>query len=140
MKRAADSLMRRGLVRHLALVAAAVALGAGAAWVGAALSGRDEVSPALPTPPCSASGSSSELLSLATTTSVSEIGLLADLLPRFQQATGIRVDAYPLGSGKALERGRKGAVDALLVHSPAEERAFVAAGDGIERRTLFTND
>src|SRR5690606_22818380 len=60
--------------------------------------------------------------------------------PRFQQESGITVDVIAVGSGKALKLGENGDVDVLLVHAPAREEAFVAAGFGVERRTLMAND
>lgn len=77
---------------------------------------------------------------LATTTSTRDTGLLDALVPKFQQQTGIEVKVVAVGSGQALELGRRGDADVLLTHAPNAERQFVAEGHGIERRTVMTND
>ena len=81
-----------------------------------------------------------ERLRLATTTSTENSGLLADLAPRFTRATGIPVDVIAVGTGQALELGRRGDADVLLVHHRAGEEAFVAAGHGADRRDVMYND
>lgn len=79
-------------------------------------------------------------LILATTTSTQDSGLLDDLLPRFEKATGIRVKAIAVGSGEALAMGRRGDADVLLVHSKAAEDEFMAAGFGSLRLDVMYND
>ena len=77
---------------------------------------------------------------LATTTSVEQTGLLGDLLPAFDKATGISVKVLAVGTGQALKLAENGDVDAVLVHDPESEEAFVAAGFGLARRPLMHND
>jgi tungstate transport system substrate-binding protein len=77
---------------------------------------------------------------LATTTSTQDSGLLDELLPLFEERTGRSIAPISVGSGAALELGERGEADVLLVHSPAAEEAFMAAGFGIERRTVMVND
>ena len=84
-------------------------------------------------------GSERELI-LATTTSTQDSGLLDELLPRFERESGVHVKLIAVGSGAALRLGSNGDADALLVHSPADEQAFVAAGHGIERTRVMYND
>lgn len=79
-------------------------------------------------------------LRLATTTSTEDSGLLAHLHPVFEAQTGIRVDVIAVGSGKALALARNGDVDVVLAHDPAAESEFIAAGDGIERQAVMSND
>ncbi|MDE2728539.1 MAG: substrate-binding domain-containing protein [Gemmatimonadota bacterium] len=81
-------------------------------------------------------------LKLATTTSTDDSGLLDILLPPFEekQAGGIRVDVIAVGTGKALKLAENGDVDAVLVHAPKLEEAFVAAGFGVDRRNVMYND
>ena len=79
-------------------------------------------------------------LRLATTTSVEQTGLLASLLPVFEAATGISVKVLAVGTGQALKLAERGDVDAVLVHDPEAENAFVAAGFGLARRPLMHND
>ncbi|MGI6727052.1 MAG: substrate-binding domain-containing protein [Anaerovoracaceae bacterium] len=77
---------------------------------------------------------------LATTTSTQDSGLLDVLLPEFTKDTGWEVDVVAVGSGAAMEMGMNGEADVLLVHSPAAEREFVAAGHGPERYDVMYND
>lgn len=80
-------------------------------------------------------------LKLATTTSTYDSGLLDILLPPFEErAGGIRVDVIAVGTGKALKLAENGDVDAVLVHAPKLEEAFVAAGFGVDRRDVMYND
>lgn len=80
------------------------------------------------------------VLRMSTTTSTENSGLLAYLLPRFTQDTGIRVDVIAVGTGKALELGRRGDVDVVLVHAREEEDQFVAQGYGVQRYGVMYND
>lgn len=77
---------------------------------------------------------------LATTTSTADTGLLDALAPIFQAETGTTLKPIAVGSGAALELGRKGEADVLLVHSPAAELEFMAGGFGVERRLVMYND
>ncbi|GAB1477288.1 extracellular solute-binding protein [Bacillota bacterium] len=77
---------------------------------------------------------------LATTTSTQDSGLLDVLLPEFTYDTGWEVDVVAVGSGAAMAMGENGEADVLLVHSPAAERDFVAAGHGPERYDVMYND
>ena len=79
-------------------------------------------------------------LTLATTTSVRDSGLLDGLVPACEAETGIHVEAVAVGSGEALALGRRGAADALLVHSPAAEEAFVREGHAALRLAVMHND
>lgn len=74
---------------------------------------------------------------LATTTSTENSGLLAAILGPFCDTYGIRVDVVAVGTGKALKLAENGDVDAVLVHAPEAERAFVAAGFGVCRRKVM---
>ncbi len=79
-------------------------------------------------------------ITLATTTSTQDSGLLDVLIPLFQKETGIEVKVVAVGSGQALELGRRGDADVLLVHSPAAEEAFVRDGFSLERVPVMVND
>jgi tungstate transport system substrate-binding protein len=79
-------------------------------------------------------------ITLASTTSTEQSGLFAHLLPAFTQATGITVRVVALGTGQALDMGRRGDADVLLVHDPAAEAQFVADGYGLARRPVMHND
>ncbi|MEL7659150.1 MAG: substrate-binding domain-containing protein, partial [Bacillota bacterium] len=77
---------------------------------------------------------------LATTTSTQDSGLLDVILPDFTYKTGYEVDVIAVGSGEAMKMGENGEADVLLVHSPAAEKEFVAAGHGPERFDVMYND
>src|ERR687890_683044 len=79
-------------------------------------------------------------LILATTTSTQDSGLLDQLVPAFTTDSGWLVKTLAVGSGQAIELGRRGEADVLLVHSPAAERAFVAEGTAGQRRLVMHND
>lgn len=81
-----------------------------------------------------------DVITLATTTSTQDSGLLDALLPAFRAETGNEVKVIAVGSGQAMELGRGGDADVLLTHAPAAEDEFVAAGHGIERRKVMYND
>ncbi|MCR4400693.1 MAG: substrate-binding domain-containing protein [Syntrophomonadaceae bacterium] len=84
-------------------------------------------------------GRSASTLTLATTTSTLDSGLLDVLLPAFERECGIRVKVIAVGTGQALDMGRRGDADVLLVHSPAAEQEFVARGYGVNRRPVMHN-
>jgi tungstate transport system substrate-binding protein len=79
-------------------------------------------------------------LILATTTSTQDSGLLDQLLPAFGSDTGWQVKTLAVGSGQAIELGRRGEADVLLVHSPQAEEKFVAEGNAGQRRLVMHND
>jgi tungstate transport system substrate-binding protein len=89
---------------------------------------------------CSGRRSDSPVITLATTTSTQDSGLLDVLLPLFRDRTGIEVKAVAVGTGQALELGRRGDADVLLVHDPAAEEKFMSDGHGALRREVFHND
>lgn len=77
---------------------------------------------------------------LATTTSAQDSGLLDELVPAFEKQTDYRLKPIVVGSGQALELGKQGEADVLLVHSPQDEEAFMAEGYGSDRRLVMYND
>jgi tungstate transport system substrate-binding protein len=77
---------------------------------------------------------------LATTTSTQDSGLLDDLLPAFTAETGWVVKPIAVGSGQAIEMGRRGEADVLLVHAPAAEEELVAEGATGRRLLVMHND
>lgn len=81
-----------------------------------------------------------KILRMATTTSTENSGLLKDIMPAFEKATGYQVRVTPVGTGKALRLGQDGDVDVVLVHAPPAEEKFVAAGYGVNRRHVMYND
>lgn len=87
----------------------------------------------------SACGSGDSLI-LATTTSTFDSGLLDELVPLFEEQTGFNVKVIAVGTGQALEMGRRGDADVLLVHAPAAEEQFVEEGYGVNRQLVMHND
>lgn len=79
-------------------------------------------------------------LTLATTTSVRDTGLLDALIPAFERENKVVVKVIAVGSGQAIQYGRRGDADALLTHAPKLEEQFVADGLGVGRRQFMRND
>lgn len=77
---------------------------------------------------------------LATTTSTENSGLLDYILPSFKEETGIEAKVIAVGTGKALQMGRDGEADVLLVHAKSSEEQFVEEGHGTERFDVMYND
>ncbi|MFA5576111.1 MAG: substrate-binding domain-containing protein [Tissierellaceae bacterium] len=77
---------------------------------------------------------------LSTTTSTQDSGLLDYLLPIFTDETGIEVKVIAVGTGKALQMGRDGEADVLLVHAKPDELLFVEEGHGTKRNDVMYND
>jgi tungstate transport system substrate-binding protein len=81
-----------------------------------------------------------EVLTLATTTSTENSGLLAYLHPEFEKATGIQIKVIAKGTGTSLELAREGKADVILVHAKDKEEQFVKNGYGVERHFVMYND
>lgn len=80
------------------------------------------------------------ILHLATTTSTEASGLLNSLLPVFEDEYGVYVDVVAVGTGQALQLGKDGNADVLMVHARDLEDAFMAEGHGVRREDLMYND
>lgn len=78
-------------------------------------------------------------LILATTTSTQDSGLLDELVPAFEKATGYQVKTVAVGTGQALAMGQQGNADVLLAHAPAKETALMDGGYGVDRRVVAHN-
>ncbi len=89
---------------------------------------------------CKQSATHENAITLATTTSTQDSGLLDVLVPKFREETGIEVKVVAVGSGQALELGRRGDADVLLTHAPAAEQKFMDEGWGQDRRPVMYND
>ena len=77
---------------------------------------------------------------MASTTSTEQSGLFAHLLPAFRRATGIEVRVVAVGTGQALDMGRRGDADVLFVHDKVAEEKLVAEGHGLARTDVMYND
>lgn len=78
-------------------------------------------------------------LTLATTTSVNDSGLLAALQPVFEKDTGITLKIIAQGTGQAIKTAQDGNADVLLVHDRKSEEKFIADGYGVKRIELMYN-
>jgi len=79
-------------------------------------------------------------ITVASTTSTEQSGLFGHILPIFTRETGITVRVVALGTGQALDVGRRGDADVVFVHDRAAEERFVADGFGGPRRHVMFND
>lgn len=78
-------------------------------------------------------------LRVSTTTSVNDSGLLPYLQPIFEADTGFKLEITSAGTGAAIEKGRTGDADILLVHAKSSEDAFVEEGFSKERIPFMHN-
>ena len=83
--------------------------------------------------------SSEKTLLLATTTSTANSGLLDEILPNFEEEYDVTVKVTPVGTGQALEMGKRGDVDILMVHAPLQEQEFIDQGYGTQRYLVCYN-
>src|SRR5512147_629138 len=76
----------------------------------------------------------------ASTTSTQNSGLFDYLLPLFEKKTGIHVDVVAVGTGAAIEIGKRGDADVLLCHAKAQELKAVQEGYFVNRHDVMYND
>ena len=81
-----------------------------------------------------------KFITVASTTSTEQSGLFGYLLPIYAKKTGVQVRVVALGTGQALDVGRRGDADVVFVHDKPAEEKFVAEGFGVERREVMYND
>jgi tungstate transport system substrate-binding protein len=79
-------------------------------------------------------------ITVASTTSTEQSGLFGYLLPRFTEATGIAVKVVAVGTGQALDIGRRGDADVVFVHDRPAEDKFMSEGHGVKRYAVMYND
>lgn len=79
-------------------------------------------------------------ITVSSTTSTEQSGLFKHLLPVFQKASGIEVRVVALGTGQALDMGRRGDADVVFVHDKVAEEKFIAEGFGVKREEVMYND
>ena len=85
-------------------------------------------------------GAQERSIVMASTTSTEQSGLFKHLLPAFKEASGIDVRVVALGTGQALDMGRRGDADIVFVHDQVAEEKFVADGWGLKRLPVMYND
>ena len=88
----------------------------------------------------SPAGAQEKFITVASTTSTEQSGLFGHLLPVYTKKTGVQVRVVALGTGQALDVGRRGDADLVFVHDKPAEENFVAEGFGVERREVMYND
>jgi tungstate transport system substrate-binding protein len=81
-----------------------------------------------------------KFITVASTTSTEQSGLFKHLLPIFEKKTGIQVRVVAVGTGQALDIGRRGDADVVLVHAKPLEEKFMAEGQGVKRYDVMYND
>ena len=79
-------------------------------------------------------------ITVASTTSTEQSGLFRHLLPPFESKTGIQVKVVAVGTGQALDIGRRGDADVVFVHDAKAEEKFIAEGSGVKRFEVMYND
>lgn len=79
-------------------------------------------------------------LTLATTTTTYDSGLIDALLPGFEEQFGTTVEPIVRGTGGALQTARNGDCDLVFVHARQLEDTFLREGHGINRRSVMVND
>lgn len=77
---------------------------------------------------------------VSSTTSTEQSGLFGHILPVFQKKTGIDVKVVAVGTGQALDIGRRGDADVVFVHDKAAEEKFVNEGYADKRIEVMYND
>jgi tungstate transport system substrate-binding protein len=89
-----------------------------------------------------ACGGGGPRLLLGATHTLEDSGLLDVLLEAYDRTSGAtgQVQAIVAGSGEILEYGRRGDLDVLIAHSPADEQAFMEEGHGLDRRAVLWNE
>ena len=89
---------------------------------------------------CMANANEGSFITLSSTTSTDNSGLLEYLIPKFKDKTGIDVRVIAVGTGRALQLGERGDADIVLVHHKTSEEIFVEKGFGINRHDVMYND
>jgi tungstate transport system substrate-binding protein len=79
-------------------------------------------------------------ITVSSTTSTEQSGLFKFLLPAFEKKTGIAVHVVAVGTGQALDIGRRGDADVVFVHAKPLEEKFLAEGHGVKRYDVMYND
>ena len=79
-------------------------------------------------------------LTVVSTTSTEQSGLFRHLLPIYEKKSGVQVRVVALGTGQALDLGRRGDADVVFVHARRLEEKFIAEGHGVRRFEVMYND
>jgi len=87
-----------------------------------------------------AAAAQEKFITVSSTTSTEQSGLFKHLLPAFTAKTGIQVRVVAVGTGQALDIGRRGDADVVFVHAKPLEEKFLAEGNGVRRFDVMYND
>ena len=85
-------------------------------------------------------GVTAQAITVASTTSTEQSGLFGYLLPEFKKASGLDVKVVAVGTGQAIDMGRRGDADVLFVHDKVAEDKVVAEGFAVKRFEVMYND
>ena len=77
---------------------------------------------------------------VSSTTSTEQSGLFGFILPIFKMKSGIDVKVVAVGTGQALDIGRRGDADVVFVHDKPAEEKFVSEGFSTQRNEVMYND
>ncbi|MDB5807280.1 MAG: modB1 [Betaproteobacteria bacterium] len=93
---------------------------------------------------CTACGLSAQaqekFITVASTTSTEQSGLFGYLLPIYEKKSGVKVRVVAVGTGQALDMGRRGDADVEFVHDRPAEEKFLAEGFATKRQDVMYND
>jgi tungstate transport system substrate-binding protein len=89
---------------------------------------------------CAPALAQSRYITVASTTSTEQSGLFKHLLPLFERKTGIQVRVVALGTGQALDMGKRGDADVAFVHDKSAEETLVEQGYFVDRKDVMYND
>jgi len=81
-----------------------------------------------------------EVITMASTTSTQNSGLLKYILPEFKKDTGIDIKVVAVGTGQAIDMAKRGDADVLFVHNKKQEEQFITDGYGLPRKDVMYND
>jgi len=81
-----------------------------------------------------------KFITVASTTSTEQSGLFGYLLPIYENETGVQVRVVAVGTGQALDIGRRGDSDVVFVHAKSAEEKFLSEGQGVKRYPVMYND
>jgi tungstate transport system substrate-binding protein len=105
----------------------------GTAWLAASVLAAVLLASSPPAP-------AQDFITVASTTSTEQSGLFKHLLPEARKATGIEVRVVAVGTGQALDMGRRGDADVVFVHDLAAEQKFLEEGWSVKRYPVMYND
>jgi len=81
-----------------------------------------------------------KFITVASTTSTEQSGLFGYLLPIYEKKSGVKVRVVAVGTGQALDMGRRGDADVEFVHDKPAEEKFLADGFATKRQDVMYND